>query len=113
MGKTGVKLEISKTEFIEEGKSHYLYQCVPISVEIKVNKFLASGEKPALPDEAKRQLLDDLLADGDVLIYPDKKNIERVKEIYNALTDTIAIFAFVPCGIEIFGHRYEVVDGTE
>ncbi len=103
------KLTISESEqYIEKGKQHYLYKLVPASVAIKVAKMLEAGIEPVFYDSKREELLDDLLADGDVLIYPDKKNFAKAKQIYDALTDAIAILAFMPCGIEIFGFRYEV-----
>jgi hypothetical protein len=103
-------LVVSESEqYPEEPKKHYLYNLVPISVKIKVFKILESGIDPILFDKEQQELLDDLLSDADILLFPDKKNFPKVKEIYDALTDAIAKLAFVPCGVEIFGYRYEVI----
>lgn len=108
------KLSISESEqYVEDAKQHYLYQLVPASVKIKVAKILESGIDPVFLDRERQEFLDELLADGDILIYPDKKNFDKIKQIYDALTDIIAEFAFLPFGVEIFGFRYEVVDGTK
>lgn len=106
-------LVISESEFEQytgKAKEHYLYKLVPASIQIKVNKILKSGIAPVFYDR-KRQELDDLLANGDILIYADIDNFAQVKEIYDALTDAISILAFFPYGVEIFGFRYEVIDG--
>jgi hypothetical protein len=107
-------LVISESEFEQytgEAKEHYLYKLVPASVQIKVNKILKSGIAPVFYDREKQELLDDLLANGDILIYADIDNFAQAKEIYDALTDAISILAFCPYGVEIFGFRYEVIDG--
>jgi hypothetical protein len=103
-------LVVSESEqYPKESKQHYLYSLVPASVQIKVAKFLESDIDPILFDKEQQELLDDLLSDADILLFPDKKNFPKVKEIYDALTDAIAKLAFVPYGVEIFGYRYEVI----
>jgi hypothetical protein len=111
--KASGRLQITEGQRFSGDEKHYLYHLVPRSIEIKVHKMLAAGNPVILPAGARIEAIDDLLADGDILLYPDKKNFDRAKKIYNELTDIIAILAFVPDGIEIFGYRYEVVGGTQ
>jgi hypothetical protein len=100
-----LKLQIKKIQCTDTDS--YLYQAVPISVKIKIERFIEAGKKPAL-DQKLSNLIENCLNNADVLLFPSRKNVDRACGIFNRLTDAIAILAFVPNGIEIFGVWYEV-----
>ena len=105
------QLIITPTDF--QDKSHFLYAATPIAIEYKINQYLNSeNRKPLEIDEQTREQWDDALNNADIMLYPTKKTIDRANEIFNDLTDAIAFMAFVNGGVEMFGHRYEVVDGS-
>jgi hypothetical protein len=106
-----LKLIITPTDWHD--KTHYLYTAVPSAIEHKIKHYLNNkNRKPLEIDEQTREQWDDALNNADVMLYPTKKTIDRANEIFNDLTDAIAFMAFVNGGVEVFGHRYEVIDGS-
>lgn len=104
-----MKLIITKTEFAGD-KNHYVYLETPDIVKSKIKKFIAANSKPSISVEDEEKY-GRFIYQADVMLYPTIETESIAKEIYNELTSAIAILAFVPGGIEIFGYRYEV-DGS-
>jgi hypothetical protein len=105
-----LKLSIETTEWVD--KTHFLYTKVPDAVKLKVDSYLqTSNEIPAL-SEGLIDELDSALNFADELMYFNEANIKGAADKFNSLCDAIAYLSFCPCGIEIFGHRYEVIDGS-
>lgn len=92
-------------EGTSENEKHFLYQETPRVVKSKIQKIFDTNQKPPIPKES---LVDLLCSKGDILIYPDKSNIDEAEEVYQILTDAIASLSFVPGGIDMFGYHYEV-----
>lgn len=45
---------------------------------------------------------------GDILLYPSEKNRDEFDRMFEALTDALAIIAFIPRGIpDFWGYSYE------
>ena len=99
------QLNIVDTEF-DGDKQHFLYTETPRIVRSKIAKYLEFQIKPTITARDKERF-ERIAFEADVVIYPDKKNLDRANEVYDILTDAIAILAFVPGGIEMFGYRYE------
>lgn len=102
------RLTVSQTEFAGD-RSHYLYKETPVIVKNKVEALIASGVKPSI-DSKDEKYWKDLIYKADIMLYPSKKTIDEAMRIYDLLTTVIATLAFVPCGVKIFGYRYEVID---
>jgi hypothetical protein len=86
------KLKITPIDW--QDKTHFLYNAVPIAIEYKINYYLNNqNHKPLEIDEQTREQWDDALNHADVMLYPTKKTIERANEIFNDLTDAIALMA--------------------
>ncbi len=104
-----MQIEITREDWngSEKDEKHFLYTETPRIVKAKIQKYLNLGIKPTIAPD-KYEQFQRFCFEGDILIYPDKKNLDRANELFELLTDAIAILAFVPGGICIFGYRYSV-----
>lgn len=104
------RLQIEKTQWFEE--EHFLYITVPPTIQFKIERYLQQSDNAPTITPELQERWDNFLNHADELLFPNKKNLDRVVEMFNDLCDAISFLAFVPGGVEIFGHRYEVVDGS-
>jgi hypothetical protein len=103
-------LQIEETGFSDKG--HFLYILVPKIIEFKIDGYLKNSDcLPFVTSEIQTRW-DDSFNHADELLFASKKNIAQATEIFNDLCDAIAFLAFAPGGVDIFGYRYEVVDGS-
>lgn len=110
-GGNKLKLIITEEEILQN-TDHYLYRFTVPAVEAIVNWYLETGVEPKI-DLLENQIIQQALNEADVLLYSCNTNMQRANEIFNALVGAIAVLAFIPYGVLIFGHRYEVVDGSK
>ena len=89
-----------------------LLKAVRGATEQKINHFVVNG----LPENYHQRLqhFSEVLCEkADILLYPTQKTLDEAYKILDGLTDAIAVLAFVPGGIEIFGNHYQVLrDGS-
>ena len=50
-------------------------------------------------------------AEIEIFLYPDPKKKAEGDEIFQFLTEVVAVMAFVPGGVEMFGVHFEVANG--
>jgi hypothetical protein len=50
-------------------------------------------------------------AEVEIFLYPHPKKLEAAEEIFQVLTEVVAILAFCPGGIEMFGYHFEAKSG--
>jgi len=68
---------------------------------------LESRGGPSEEDRIKAQQSSDMLREhGDILLYGGGKKGECA-DLFNRTAHAIAVLAFVPGGVELFGHRFE------
>lgn len=103
-------LTIEQTDWTDF--DNFLYLAVPKAVSFKVNSYLKYNLTPPEITEELKDKWDDSLNHADEMMFPSKKNMEQAIDTFNDLCDAISCLAFVPGGVEIFGHRYEVVDDS-
>ncbi|MGL5077281.1 MAG: hypothetical protein ACRDBG_15845 [Waterburya sp.] len=106
-----MRLSIEKTDF---QASHFLCEIFPKAIEKRV-KYIIESNQIDLAFEALKINADryeDLLMNADKLLYPSQKEIDIADSIFDSLVEIIAVFAFLPNGVEFFGCRYEVKDGS-
>ena len=104
------RLKVERLEWVD--KSHFLYSSVPTAVVFKVESFLSQSiDLPVVDDETKSRW-DDSFNCADDLMFPEKQTHQHVLNLFNDLCDCIAFLSFVEGGVEIFGHQYEVLDGS-
>lgn len=106
MLKTNYNIEKTEWAGTTKDESHFLYQQTPKIVESKIKLFLNAKANPVI-DSRTKEVFERIAFESDILIYPDKANLKKAEEVYNILTDAIAILAFVEGGVEVFGYRYE------
>lgn len=49
-------------------------------------------------------------AELEIFLYPHPKKLAEAEEIFQALTEMVAILAFCSHGIDMFGYHFEVID---
>jgi len=91
----------------------HLVKITRAAVEQKINQHLAQKAIPENWHELCSNFGEVLTEKADILLYPTKKQLDQAQEIFEGLTDAIAILAFVKGGVELFGTRYEAAfDGS-
>ena len=100
------KLEIVDTEFLGD-KNHFLYWLTPKCVAIKIQSYLDREEIPIIDRDFEEQL-QELLGKADEMLYISPYNYQNSLKIFNSLTTAIAILAFCPGGLDIFGRKYSI-----
>jgi hypothetical protein len=101
-----MQLIITKADWTDF--SNFLYLAVPKAVSFKVNTYLSTSSEPPQITKELHEKWDNSLNFADEMMYPSAKNIEQAIDTFNDLCDAICCLAFLPYGVEIFGHRYEV-----
>lgn len=79
-----------------ESKAKYALK-VPSDAKQAMDK-LSTGEYKNYLEEAEIE----------IFLYPTKKTFKKAEEIFQALTEMIAVMAFIPGGVTMFGFHYEV-----
>jgi hypothetical protein len=84
-----------------------------LAVETKI-KVLASDSVNLQFNFEKMQGLGQLIGEkADIMLYPTKQTLTEANQIFDDMTDAIAILSFVKGGITMFGVHYEAtIDGS-
>lgn len=79
---------------------------MPMAVYFRIKSLEEKGG-PSPEDMAKIQETSDMLGEhGDILLHGGSKKGECAN-LFNRTAHAIAVLAFVPGGVELFGHRFE------
>lgn len=76
------------------------------NTKFKIEKYLQEG----LPEnwyEQLREFGEVLCERADVMLYPTPQTIAEANRVLDGLTTALAVLAFVPGGVELFGVHYE------
>lgn len=106
-----MQLSIDKIDF---QSPHFLLDLFPKAIEKRV-KYIIDSNQIDLAFEALKINADryeHLLMNADKLLYPSEKHIDMADKIFDSLVEVIAVFAFLPNGVEFFGYKYEVKNGS-
>lgn len=106
-----MQLNITKFDWAGDVNPNWLNTAIPVAVKAKIEAYISSSIIPVL-DLQTQQKIDYALNQADVLMYPSKKDKKLVEELFADLVTGISILAFLPYGVEMFGHHYEVVNGS-
>jgi len=90
---------------------------LPISlaaaVPLRIAEYIQMGGPSALDVERARSQAHTLAEKGDVLLYRGKRPGEAAT-LFNALADCLAIMAFCPGGVKVFGLHFQAeIPGME
>lgn len=84
------------------------------AVEFKINyaitESLSRSEIFAKIDEYAELLTEGSL-EMELFLYPSVKEFAEGEKVFQVLTEAVAVMAFCPGGISIFGHQYEIING--
>jgi hypothetical protein len=95
------------TDNLLYGTNHVLPILLPLAIEMRINEIKARGGITERDVTRIQSYIEDLAAHGDDLLYRAKKKGETAR-YFNQLADAIAVMAFLPGGIKVFGEHYEV-----
>jgi hypothetical protein len=79
---------------------------VAVSVPLRLAGLQKKGGPSDLDYELARGFAEELAEHGDNLLYRGKKSGETAR-LANGLAHAIAVFAFQPGGVRIFGYHFE------
>lgn len=79
---------------------------VACSVPLRIGELQAQGGPSDLDIELAHNYANVLAAHGDVLLYGGEKSGEAAR-LANGLAHAVAVLAFHPGGIQIFGQHFE------
>ena len=86
--------------------NEHLSEMMKMAVFFRVEELKAGGG-PTAADMKQAQETSDILGErGDILLHGGGKKGECA-EIFNRTAHAVAVLAFVPGGVEIFGTRFE------
>ncbi len=86
--------------------SHPIHGTLQLSVWLRIQKFKQQGG-PTEDDYTRAMAFAPILAEkADILLFGGGKKNE-VAELFNKLADAVAVMAFVPGGVTVFGEKYE------
>jgi hypothetical protein len=92
--------------------NEHLSEMLKMAVFFRVEELKVRGG-PTAEDMKKAQETSDILGEhGDILLHGGGKKGECA-EIFNRTAHAVAVLAFVPGGVEIFGTRFEATDRPE
>ena len=92
--------------------NEHLSELLKTAVFFRVEELKVRGG-PTAEDMKKAQETSDILGEhGDILLHGGGKKADCA-EIFNRTAHAIAVLAFVPGGVEIFGTRFEATDRPE
>lgn len=85
---------------------HPLLDCLQLVVPFKIWELQRRGGPSDNEFEQARLVADIVAEKGDVLLYHSPKKGETA-QIFKELSWAVAVAAFLPGGVEIFGNHYE------
>ncbi|MFH1486630.1 MAG: hypothetical protein ABIH46_11210 [Chloroflexota bacterium] len=91
-------------------QDHPLLLFVSTFVPLRIADLQQHGGANDADFDRARAFVSDLCEHGDALLYREKG---RTGEMAGRLVDAIAVLAFLPGGITIFGQHFEAGDGRE
>lgn len=90
-------------------ESHPLVICLDAAVPLRIRELAVRGGPTDVDFERVKGYADNIASRADVLMFGGSKKKGEIARLFNELADALAVMAFVPGGVSVFGRRYKAV----